>query len=220
MPRGSRSRSPATALPTLAGLGFEPTDLAQLPVPAGMSGARRLFADFQRAHGGLRGGARLPRRQGRVLPLGAQPVRDDLDPRASRARPGRRSGEGPATWLSELVWRDFYFQVLWHHPHAATGAFRREYDAICWPGTDGHFAAWCEARTGFPLVDAAMRQIDATGWMHNRLRMVVASFLVKDLLLDWRRGEKYFADHLLDFDLAANNGGWQWAASTGCDAQP
>ena len=89
------------------------------------------------------------------------------------------------------------------------------------PGrTAGHFAAWCEARTGYPLVDAAMRQINATGYMHNRLRMIVASFLVKDLLVDWRLGEKYFADHLIDFDLAANNGGWQWAASTGCDAQP
>lgn len=129
-------------------------------------------------------------------------------------------GDGPATWLSELVWRDFYFQALWHHPHAATGAFRREYDAIEWPGTDEHFAAWREARTGFPLVDAAMRQLAGTGWMHNRLRMVAASFLVKDLLVDWRRGERHFADALLDFDLAANNGGWQWSASTGCDAQP
>jgi deoxyribodipyrimidine photo-lyase len=137
---------------------------------------------------------------------------------ARTARAG--AGPGPATWLSELVWRDFYFQILWHHPHAASGAFRREYDAIDWPGTDDHFAAWCEARTGFPIVDAAMRQINATGYMHNRLRMIVASFLVKDLLVDWRRGERYFAGRLVDFDLAANNGGWQWAASTGCDAQP
>jgi deoxyribodipyrimidine photo-lyase len=132
----------------------------------------------------------------------------------------RAKGEGAAAWLSELVWRDFYFQILWHHPHAAAGAFRRGYDAIDWPGADAHFDAWREARTGYPIVDAAMRQIAATGWMHNRLRMVVASFLVKDLLLDWRRGERYFADQLLDFDLSANNGGWQWAASTGCDAQP
>ncbi len=132
----------------------------------------------------------------------------------------KAGSEGAAAWLSELIWRDFYFQILWHHPHAASGAFRREYDAIRWPGADEHFAAWCEARTGFPIVDAAMRQINATGYMHNRLRMIVASFLVKDLLVDWRRGEKYFADLLIDFDLAANNGGWQWVASTGCDAQP
>jgi deoxyribodipyrimidine photo-lyase len=129
-------------------------------------------------------------------------------------------GEGAQCWLSELVWRDFYFQVLWHHPHVTTGAFRPEYDALRWPGAEEHFTAWCEARTGFPIVDAAMRQINQTGWMHNRLRMIVASFLAKDLLVDWRRGEKYFADHLVDFDLAANNGGWQWSASTGCDAQP
>jgi deoxyribodipyrimidine photo-lyase len=131
-----------------------------------------------------------------------------------------RAGEGAATWLSELVWRDFYFQILWHHPHAATGAFRRDYDAIRWPGGDAHFEAWCEGRTGYPLVDAAMRQLATSGYMHNRLRMVAASFLVKDLLVDWRRGEAHFAQLLDDFDLAANNGGWQWAASTGCDAQP
>src|SRR5690606_15993339 len=101
-----------------------------------------------------------------------------------------------------------------------SGAFRPAYDAIRWPDDEALFAAWREARTGYPIVDAAMRQINQTGYMHNRLRMIAASFLVKDLLVDWRLGEKYFADHLNDFDLAANNGGWQWAASTGCDAQP
>jgi len=129
-------------------------------------------------------------------------------------------GDGPRTWLSELIWRDFYFQILWHHPRVALEAFRGEYAGLVWPGGETLFAAWREARTGYPLVDAAMRQINTTGFMHNRLRMVVASFLAKDLLVDWRRGERYFADHLNDFDLAANNGGWQWAASTGCDAQP
>ncbi len=130
---------------------------------------------------------------------------------------------GAEVWLSELIWRDFYHQVMHHHPHAMTSAFRPEYDAIAWetgPQADALFGAWCEGRTGFPLVDAAMRQLNETGYMHNRLRMVTASFLTKDLGLDWRRGEAYFARQLLDFDLAANNGGWQWASSSGCDAQP
>ncbi len=130
---------------------------------------------------------------------------------------------GAEVWLSELIWRDFYHQVMHHHPHAMTSAFRPEYDAIAWetgPQADALFDAWCEGRTGFPLVDAAMRQLNETGYMHNRLRMVTASFLTKDLGLDWRRGEAYFARQLLDFDLAANNGGWQWASSSGCDAQP
>jgi deoxyribodipyrimidine photo-lyase len=110
--------------------------------------------------------------------------------------------------------------VLWHHPRSARHAFRAEFDRIDWPNDPKLFAAWREARTGYPIVDAAMRQINETGFMHNRLRMVAASFLVKDLLVDWRLGEAYFAEHLNDFDQAANNGNWQWAASTGCDAQP
>jgi deoxyribodipyrimidine photo-lyase len=131
--------------------------------------------------------------------------------------------EGAATWLSELIWRDFYMQILHHTPHVVTRCFRPEYDAIQWesgPESDAHFEAWCQGNTGYPLVDAGMRQLNATGYMHNRLRMVVASFLTKDLGIDWRRGEQYFAWKLNDFDLSANNGGWQWAASTGCDAQP
>jgi deoxyribodipyrimidine photo-lyase len=110
--------------------------------------------------------------------------------------------------------------ILHHFPHVVERPFRREYDALRYPGDERLFRAWCEARTGYPLVDAAMRQLNRTGYMHNRLRMVTASFLVKDLLVDWRRGERYFADHLNDYELASNNGGWQWAASTGCDAQP
>jgi deoxyribodipyrimidine photo-lyase len=109
---------------------------------------------------------------------------------------------------------------LWHHPHVATSAFKREYATLAFPNDPVRFAAWCAGRTGYPIVDAAMRQLNATGYMHNRLRMIAASFLVKHLLVDWRLGEKYFADRLIDFDLASNNGGWQWAASTGCDAQP
>ncbi len=127
---------------------------------------------------------------------------------------------GAQTWLSELIWRDFYQMVLDQYPHVNKQAFLLKYDQIKWPGSRQHFKAWCEGRTGYPLVDAAMRQLNQTGWMHNRLRMVTASFLIKDLLISWKEGEKYFAEKLLDFDFAANNGGWQWCASTGCDAQP
>ncbi|MBS1957997.1 MAG: deoxyribodipyrimidine photo-lyase [Bdellovibrionales bacterium] len=127
---------------------------------------------------------------------------------------------GAKVWLTELIWRDFYQMILDQFPHVDGHAFRPEYDKIKWIGKKSDFEAWCEGRTGFPIVDAAMRQLNETGWMHNRLRMIVASFLTKDLLIDWRWGEEYFARQLLDFDLAANNGGWQWSASTGCDAQP
>ena len=128
---------------------------------------------------------------------------------------------GAAGWLNELIWRDFYFQILYHRPDLQQGrAYKAEYEALPFPNNPDWFAAWCEGRTGYPIVDAAMRQLNQTGYMHNRLRMVVASFLVKDLLIDWRWGERYFAEKLIDFDCAANNGGWQWAASTGCDAQP
>ena len=130
---------------------------------------------------------------------------------------------GAQTWLSELVWRDFYHQVLFHHPHVVDHAYRADCDGLRWETgaqADAQFAAWCEGRTGYPLVDAGMRQINATGYMHNRLRMVTASFLTKDLGVSWQRGEAYFALKLNDFELASNNGGWQWAASTGCDAQP
>jgi deoxyribodipyrimidine photo-lyase len=132
----------------------------------------------------------------------------------------KRPSKGAATWWSELIWREFYQMILACFPHVVKGSFRPEYDSIRWPGTKAHFERWCAGQTGYPLVDAAMRHFNRTGWMHNRLRMIVAAFLVKDLLVDWRRGEAYFARHLLDFDLAANNGGWQWSASTGCDAQP
>jgi deoxyribodipyrimidine photo-lyase len=208
-----------TAMPSLEDLGFRPTNLRELRVPTGMTGARRLFADFESRMADYAAARDFPAAKG-VSYLSVHNRFGTISIRGLARAAWKARGEGAATWLSELVWRDFYFQILWHHPHAATGAFRREYDAIRWPGTDEHFDAWRQARTGFPIVDAAMRQIAATGWMHNRLRMIVASFLVKDLLLDWRRGEAHFAAHLLDFDLSANNGGWQWAASTGCDAQP
>lgn len=130
------------------------------------------------------------------------------------------SSSGAKTWLSELIWRDFYQMILDAFPQVAEGPFREEYARIRWAGKTEHFEAWCKGQTGFPIIDASMRCLNATGLMHNRLRMITASFLCKTLLLDWRLGEAYFARKLLDYDLAANNGGWQWSASTGTDAQP
>jgi len=125
------------------------------------------------------------------------------------------------TWLNELIWREFYRNLIFHRQNLCKNqCFNTKYSAVVWPNNPALFSAWCEGKTGYPLVDAAMRQLNQTGWMHNRLRMVVASFLTKHLLIDWRWGEKYFMQQLIDGDLAANNGGWQWAASTGCDAQP
>lgn len=128
--------------------------------------------------------------------------------------------EGARVWLSELIWRDFYHMILDQFPHVVDSPFKKDYKDIKWPGSDENFEKWCVGQTGYPIVDAAMRHFNKTGWMHNRLRMIVAMFLCKDLLVDWKKGEKYFARYLLDFDLAANNGGWQWCSSTGCDAQP
>ena len=124
-------------------------------------------------------------------------------------------------FLNELIWRDFYQMILWNFPHVGEGkAFKPAYDQIEWRRDDGEFKKWCNGQTGYPIVDAGMRQLNATGFMHNRVRMIVASFLCKHLLIDWRLGEAYFAEKLLDFDLASNNGGWQWAAGSGCDAAP
>lgn len=123
-------------------------------------------------------------------------------------------------FVSEICWRDFYYHILWHHPKVVRHAFRHDLDKVRWQQDKSALEAWKEGRTGYPIVDAAMRQLKATGWMHNRARMIVASFLTKDLLIDWREGEKHFMDYLTDGDLASNNGGWQWAASTGTDPQP
>jgi deoxyribodipyrimidine photo-lyase len=124
------------------------------------------------------------------------------------------------TFLNELIWRDFYQMILWHFPHVVGHAFKPEYDRIKWRNNEKEFAAWCAGNTGYPIVDAGMRELNSTGFMHNRVRMIVASFLTKHLLIDWRWGEAWFAKKLLDFDLASNNGGWQWAAGSGCDAAP
>lgn len=211
-------------LPPLEQLGFAPAGLVQLPLPVGERGAQHLFDDFlaridgyraARDYAAVRGVSYLSTH----LRFGTVSTRALV--RAAHARAA--ASEGAATWLSELIWREFYQQILWHHPHVVERSFRPEYDRIAWeqgPLADERYAAWEAGRTGYPLVDAAMAQIRTTGYMHNRLRMVVASFLAKDLGLDWRRGEAYFARALNDFDLAANNGGWQWAASSGCDAQP
>jgi deoxyribodipyrimidine photo-lyase len=209
----------ACDVPALEALGFTRTNLAAIPIIAGMTGARRLFTDFLSRIDEYKAARDFPATWG-VSRLSVHNRFGTISIRELARHAWKTRGEGAATWLSELIWRDFFFQILWHYPRAADSAFRPEYAALAWPNDESLFRAWCGALTGYPIVDAAMRQLNETGYMHNRLRMIVASFLVKDLLVDWRWGEKYFADNLNDFDLAANNGGWQWAASTGCDAQP
>jgi deoxyribodipyrimidine photo-lyase len=218
----SASRRPA---PSLGELGFEASNLPALKIPAGSEGGAQLFEDFIGRMAQYKEARDFPAVKGPSylgvhLRFGTVSIRQMASVALNAAN---REDEGAATWLSELIWRDFYAQILANFPHAIGSAFKPDYDAIQWESGDKAqvlFQAWCEGRTGYPLVDAAMAQINQTGYMHNRLRMVTASFLVKDLGIDWRWGERYFAEKLNDFDLSANNGGWQWAASTGCDAQP
>lgn len=240
-----------TPLPTLSALGFEKTNLSSLPMPTGMSGGVHLLdeflarmpnyrktRDFPAAKGPsylsvhLRFGTvsvrALARRAVEAIRIGEGTGPGSDDNVKSAARPSG-TGQTPSapggssTWLSELIWRDFYFMILHFNPRVVDQPFKPEYQRIEWE-TGAHaqalFAAWREGRTGYPLVDAAMAQINQTGYMHNRLRMVTACFLIKDLGIDWRLGERYFAEKLNDYDLSANNGGWQWASSSGCDAQP
>jgi len=215
-------------VPTLAEIGFAPSNLHALRLPSGSAGAQELLDEFlderigryheTRDYPAVKGPSYLSTH----LRFGTVSIRH-LAREAWQRSQGGPASRGAEVWLSELVWRDFYHQILHHHPRVVGHAFKPEYDRIRWEQgrhADALFDAWCEGRTGYPLVDAAMHQINSSGYMHNRLRMVVASFLVKDLGIDWRRGEAYFAEKLNDFDLAANNGGWQWAASSGCDAQP
>jgi deoxyribodipyrimidine photo-lyase len=213
------ARPAAAAMPSLAALGFETTNLRELKIPAGMTGAGRLLRDFERRIDAYATTRDFPAQAGPSC-LSVHLRFGTVSIRRLAALAHARASRGAAVWLSELIWRDFYFAILQHYPRVEKSAFRPEYDALEFENRDDYFAAWCSGSTGYPLVDAAMRQINQTGYMHNRLRMVTASFLVKDLGVDWRWGEKYFAGNLNDFDLAANNGGWQWAASTGCDAQP
>ncbi len=213
---------PDARVPSLAELGFEPVDG---PDGAGSVAAHTLLTDFLARIDDYHLARDFPAQPGTSrlsvhLRFGTISVRELVGVAAQRAATG---SSGAESWLSELVWREFYSQLLANFPHVASGAFQPGYDQLHWadgPAADEHFAAWCAGRTGYPLVDAGMRQLNQTGYLHNRLRMVTASFLVKDLGIDWRRGEAYFARQLLDFDLASNNGGWQWTASTGCDAQP
>lgn len=212
----------AARLPSLDELGFASTNLKELPLPPGMQGGQSLLQAFLPRMAAYKQARDFPGVKGVSylsvhLRFGTVSIRQLAAAASQRAAQGC---EGAQTWLSELAWRDFYFMILWHHPHVVTQSFRPEYDRVSWDEAPELWQAWCEARTGYPLVDAAMRQLLQTGYMHNRLRMVVASFLTKDLGIDWRAGERFFAQHLNDYDLAANNGGWQWAASTGCDAQP
>jgi deoxyribodipyrimidine photo-lyase len=212
-------------VPSLEDIGFEAVDLPALHIQPGASGAQLLLKDFAKRISQYQQTRDFPSVKGPSylsvhLRFGTVSTR-----RLARlAYPLVLEGDvGAQTWLGELIWRDFYHQIMHHHPRVLTQSFKPAYDAIVWEtGKEAKqlFAAWCEGRTGYPLVDAAMAQINQTGYMHNRLRMVVASFLVKDLGIDWRWGEQYFALQLIDFDLAANNGGWQWASSSGCDAQP
>jgi deoxyribodipyrimidine photo-lyase len=123
-------------------------------------------------------------------------------------------------WLNELIWREFFMSILWHFPHVADNAFKKKFDNIIWRNNEAEFERWCSGKTGYPIVDAGMRELNETGFMHNRVRMITASFLAKHLLIDWRWGEAYFAAKLLDFELSSNNGNWQWAAGCGCDAAP
>ncbi|MGR4869074.1 cryptochrome/photolyase family protein [Variovorax sp. LARHSF232] len=214
-------------VPALAELGFEPTHLGEREIPTGASGGTALFEEFfdkrieryeeARDYPGVRGPSYL----GVHLRFGTVSIRALAGAAHQLAQAGSR---GAASWLGELIRREFHFQLLAHHPQLAAGkSFRPAYDKIAWhhgKHADALFEAWCEGRTGYPLVDAAMAQLSQSGYMHHRLRMLVASFLCKDLGLDWRRGEAWFARHLNDFELASNNGGWQWASGSGCDAQP
>jgi deoxyribodipyrimidine photo-lyase len=215
---------------TLERLGIAPP--ASAPWPAGERAARARLERFVAGAGGAAPGL-ASYADGRDVPsldatshLSADLRFGTLGPRTIVAAVRAAAAERPAlrdaaeTYVSELRWRDFFAHVLRHFPHVEHGCFRREYDAIAWSGTPAHLDAWREGRTGYPIVDAGMRELRATGFVHNRVRMIVASFLTKDLLHDWRAGERHFMLHLLDGDLASNNGGWQWAAGTGTDAAP
>lgn len=207
-------------IPSLESMGFTQSNLSELKMPLGMSGAQTLWQDFQHRMGLYAEQRNFPAVKGPSY-LSVHLRFGTISVRQLARFALQQQNQGAQTWLNELIWRDFYFQILYHRPDLGSGkSFKAEFDRLPFPNREDWFQAWCQGNTGFPIIDAAMRQLNQTGYMHNRLRMVVASFLVKDLLIDWRWGERYFAENLIDFDLSANNGGWQWAASTGCDAQP
>jgi len=207
----------AAGIPELADLGFAPGDLPEVGIRPGMSGARTLWDEFRPTRLQNYGATRdFPALKG----VSYLSVHLRFGTLSIRQLVSTAVAQEATVWLNEVIWRDFYFMILDRFPRVVDRAFKPEYDAIRWADWPQGLAAWQAGQTGYPLVDAAMRQLKHCGWMHNRLRMVVASFLCKDLGLDWRLGERHFAEQLNDFDLAANNGGWQWAASSGCDAQP
>lgn len=217
---GQLAVPPAPTLPTLAQIGFRASDLA---FPAGMTGAERLLADFLTRIERYHETRDFPAMQGVSclsphLRFGTISIRRLV--RLASERIASEGSRGAEAWLSELIWREFFQMILWHRPDTVDHAFRREADALVWENAPEHLSAWQEGRTGYPLVDAAMRQLLQTGWMHNRLRMVAASFLTKDLGIDWRLGEAHFARWLLDYEQASNVGNWQWVAGVGADAAP
>jgi deoxyribodipyrimidine photo-lyase len=209
----------ATHMPSLIELGFELTNLSELAMPCGMSGASQLFDDFKNRIAQYHESRNFPAVKG-VSCLSAHLRFGTISIRSLVRHACFTGGQGAQIWLSELIWREFYQMLLYQHPRVAHHAFKPQFEQLAFTNNPDWFDAWRNGQTGYPLVDAGMRQLNQTGFMHNRLRMITASFLVKDLQVDWRLGERYFAEKLLDFDQAANNGGWQWAASTGCDAQP
>jgi deoxyribodipyrimidine photo-lyase len=195
---------PGRPIPTLASLGFQATT-GDFPPVAWKPEVIRHYAE-QRDIPAIEGTSRLSVH----LRFGTLSIRQFA----------KEAGSMNETYLNELIWREFYQGILWHFPHVVKQSFKKEYDAIQWRNNEKEFQAWCKGLTGYPIVDAGMRQLNETGYMHNRVRMITASFLTKHLLIDWRWGEGFFAKKLLDYDLAANNGGWQWAAGSGCDAAP
>ncbi|GAB2180792.1 deoxyribodipyrimidine photo-lyase [Denitratisoma sp. agr-D3] len=216
------ARHKGEILPSLAQLGFQAGGLPP-KLPPGSDGALVLWRDFVARIDDYGQRRDYPARKGPSylsvhLRFGTLSIRQLVAYAWGRAK--LMGSEGAAVWLSELIWRDFYHAILWHHPRVVDHCFKAETEAVVWDDDPVLWQAWCSGQTGYPLVDAAQRQLLTSGYMHNRLRMVSASFLTKDLGISWRAGEAFFARHLLDYDLAANNGGWQWAASTGCDAQP
>ena len=197
-------RTPNLHSPTLSSLGFQPTGRL---FPSSMLVARlikkyHLTRDIPAVDGTSRLSVHLR--------FGTISIREVT----------RQAEKLNEKWLNELIWRNFYMTILWHFPQVVTEAFKPKYDRIAWRNDPQEFEAWCQGKTGYPIVDAGMRELNLTGFMHNRVRMITASFLTKHLLIDWRWGEAYFAEKLLDYELASNNGGWQWAASSGCDAAP
>lgn len=201
---GNLFRQPLQSLPSLISMGFR---AANRTFPPHQPDEELLkHYDLERDHP-----AKRTSRMGVHLRFGTISIRELV----------RKAVSLNETYLNELIWRDFYQMVLWHFPHVGKGrAFKKEYELIPWRNDEREFGRWCTGTTGYPIVDAGMREINETGFMHNRVRMITASFLTKHLLIDWRWGEAYFAQKLLDYDLAANNGGWQWAAGSGCDAVP